>query len=220
MRCIIIRKNRVLLVFNVIIALTVAVSLGITVIAVGINDSDSTVPITSVSTEKESVALTVNVYEYTDVEAYLEIFKKAKATFFVSEEFQETCPEKVKLIIEKGHSIGILENDVNISKNELYDRLATRIERMARLTDRNIDFIRIDEEDCDEAIIKNIYAIGLLPVQWSEDDDDFSRGDVVLITDIKTAEEAIKKSAADGIETVTVDELIGGYFDYQQAIRF
>ena len=197
------------MIFNVIIALTVAVSLGITVIAVGINEGDRTVPITSVSSTKDEVALTVNVYEYTDVDAYLEIFKNAKATFFISEEFQETCPEKVMQIIESGHSIGILEKKLNVSKNELYDRLAARIERMARLTDRNIDFIRIDK-DCDEDIIKNIYAIGLLPVQWSEDDDDFSRGDIVLITDIKTAEEAKKKSAADGIEAVTVDELIGG----------
>ncbi len=198
------------MVFNVIIALTVAVSLGITVIAVGINEGERPVPITSVSTQNDEVALTVNVYEYTDVDAYLEIFKKAKVTFFICEEFQETCPEKVMQIIESGHSIGILEKKLNVSKNELYDRLAARIERMARLTDRNIDFIRIDKEDCDEDIIKNIYAIGLLPVQWSEDDDDFSRGDIVLITDIKTAEEAIKKSAADGIEAVTVDELIGG----------
>lgn len=196
------------MVFNVIIALTVAVSLGITVIAVGINEGERPVPITSVSSTKDEVALTVNVYEYTDVDAYLEIFKKAKVTFFISEEFQETCPEKVKLIIEKGHSIGILEKKLNVSKNELYDRLAARIERLARLTDRNTGLIRIDEDNCDETVIGNIYSIGLLPVQWSKDDDDFSRGDIILIADIKMAEEAIKKSAADGIETVTVDELI------------
>lgn len=196
------------MVFNVIIALTVAVSLGITVIAVGIDEGERPVPITSVSTQKDEVALTVNVYEYTDVDAYLGIFKNAKATFFISEEFQETCPEKVKLIIEKGHSIGILEKDEKVSKNELYDRLAIRIERMARITGKNTDLIRVDEDYCDESVIKNIYSIGLLPVQWSKDDDDFSRGDIILIADIKMAEEAIKKSAADGIETVTVDELI------------
>ena len=45
-------------------------------------------------------------------------------------------------------------------------------------------------------------------MQWSDDDADFSQGDIVLIKDIITAEEAIKKSAADGLEAVTVDELI------------
>lgn len=208
MRSIIIRKNSIFAVLYIIIALTVAVLIGIAVIAFCRSDTTKTMAITSVGTENSQVALTVNVYECTDIEAYLELFRKAKATFFISEDFQETCPEKVKLIIEKGHSIGILENDVNISKNELYDRLAIRIERMARITGKNTDLIRVDEDDCEESVIKNIYSIGLIPVQWSEDDEDFSQGDIVLIKDIITAEEAIKKSAADGLEAVTVDELI------------
>ena len=208
MRCIIIKKGRNFTVFNIIISLTVAVLLGFTVIAAERNRETGAMAVTSVNTEDYKVALTVNVYEYTDVEAYLDVFKKAKATFFISEDFQEICPEKVKLIIEKGHSIGILEKDEKVSKNELYDRLAIRIERMARITGKNTDLIRVDEEDCEESVIKNIYSIGLLPVQWSEDDADFSQGDIVLIKDIRTAEEAIKKSAADGLEAVTVDELI------------
>ena len=208
MRCIIIKKGRNFTVFNIIISLTVAVLLGFTVIAAERNRETGAMAVTSVNTEDYKVALTVNVYEYTDVEAYLEVFKKAKATFFISEDFQEICPEKVKLIIEKGHSIGILEKDEKVSKNELYDRLAIRIERMARITGKNTDLIRVDEEDCEEYVIKNIYSIGLIPVQWSEDDTDFSQGDIVLIKDIRTAEEAIKKSAADGLEVVTVDELI------------
>lgn len=208
MRCIIIKKGRNFTVFNIIISLTVAVLLGFTVIAAERNRETGAMAVTSVNTEDYKVALTVNVYEYTDVEAYLDVFKKAKATFFISEDFQEICPEKVKLIIEKGHSIGILEKDVKVSKNELYDRLAIRIERMARITGKNTDLIRVDEEDCEESVIKNIYSIGLIPVQWSEDDTDFSQGDIVLIKDIRTAEEAIKKSAVDGLEAVTVDELI------------
>lgn len=208
MRCIIIKKGRNFTVFNIIISLTVAVLLGFTVIAAERNRETGAMAVTSVNTEDYKVALTVNVYEYTDVEAYLDVFKKAKATFFISEAFQETCPEKVKLIIEKGHSIGILEKDEKVSKNELYDRLAIRIERMARITGKNTDLIRVDEDDCDESVIKNIYSIGLIPVQWSEDDTDFSQGDIVLIKDIRTAEEAIKKSAADGLKAVTVDELI------------
>lgn len=208
MRCIIIKKGRNFTVFNIIISLTVAVLLGFTVIAAERNRETGAMAVTSVNTEDYKVALTVNVYEYSDVEAYLDVFKKAKATFFISEDFQEICPEKVKLIIEKGHSIGILEKDEKVSKNELYDRLAIRIERMARITGKNTDLIRVDEDDCDESVVKNIYSIGLLPVQWSEDDADFSQGDIVLIKDIRTAEEAIKKSAADGLEAVTVDELI------------
>ena len=208
MRCIIIKKGRNFTVFNIIISLSVAFLIGFAVIAFCRSDTTETMAITSVGTENSPVALTVNVYEYTDVEAYLDVFKKAKATFFISEDFQEICPEKVKLIIEKGHLIGILEKDEKVSKNELYDRLAIRIERMARIMGKNTDLIRVDEEDCEESVIKNIYSIGLLPVQWSEDDADFSQGDIVLIKDIRTAEDAIKKSAADGLEAVTVDELI------------
>ena len=208
MRSIIIRKNSIFTVLYIIIALTVAVLLGFTVIAAERNRETGAMAVTSVNNVDSKVALTVNVYEYTDVEDYLELFRKEKATFFISEDFQEICPEKVKLIIEKGHSIGILEKDVKVSKNELYARLAIGIERMARITGKNTDLIRVDEEDCEEYVIKNIYSIGLIPVQWSEDDEDFSQGDIVLIKDIRTAEEAIKKSAADGLEVVTVDELI------------
>lgn len=208
MRSIIIRKSSFFTVLYIIIALTVAVLLGFTVTAVKRNRETEAMAVTSVSIADGKVALTVNVYEYTDVEAYLEAFKKAKVTFFLSEEFQEACPEKVMKITERGHSIGILEKEADVSKIELYDRLATRIERMARITGKNIDLIRLDEEDCDENVIRNINSIGLVPVQWSEDDENFSKGDIVLIKDIATAEEAIKKSAADGLETVTVDELI------------
>ncbi len=209
MRCIIIRKRRILTIFNIIIALTVAVSLGITVIAVERSDAEGLVPIRRVDTKSEVVALTVNVYECDDTKDYLSIFKNVKATFFISEAFQETYPEKVKEISENGHSIGILlDCNKSYTKNELYDILSVRIERMARIIGKNVDAIRFNSEKCNRAAVKNIYSLGLLMVQWSDNADDFSKGDILLISDPLSVEKIIKKTAAEGFTTATVDELI------------
>lgn len=191
----------------VIIALSVAVFSGIGAFAYGRSNSEYRMPITSVKTEDNGIALSVNVYEYTDTDALIKNLGKNKATFFISEAFQEMFSDKVRSIMQAGHSIGILEDEPeNFSKNELYDRLAVRIERMARLTGKNTDLIRFDTENADEALVKTVYSLGLFPIQWN-DPEQLSAGNIILINE-KTAKEFIKKSAEDGLETVTVDELI------------
>lgn len=209
MRCIIVRKNRILTVFNIIIALTVAVSLGITVIAVERSDSEGFVPVRRVDTKREVIALTVNVYECDDVSVYMSTFEKVKVTFFISEDFQENYPGKVKEIYENGHSIGILlDCNTSYSENELYDILSVRIERMARIIGKNVDIVRFGGEDYDRTVIKNVYALGLLPVQWSDDDGRLSAGDILLVSDPSSAVTTVKKTVAEGFETATVDEII------------
>lgn len=209
MRCIILRKRRIVTLFNIIIAVIVAVSLGITVIAVERSDSQGFAPIRRVDSENEAVALTVNVYENDDIDDYIRVFKNEKATFFISEYFQETYPEKVKEIYENGYSIGILlDSKESCSKNELYDILSVRIERMARIIGRNVDLVRFNAENCDSSMIKNIYALGLFPIQWKDSADDFSNGDILLITDLSSSEMLMKKTAAEGLTTATVNEII------------
>ena len=211
MACIIIRKSRIFAILNIIIALTVAVSLGITVVAKELSDSHGEVPVSSIEMNENAVMLTVNVYEYTDADALLESFVDTKATFFISEAFQEKYPEKVKKIVEKGHSIGILEDDIKaLSCNEIYDRLAVRIERMARIINKNIDIVRFESGGYDENCIKAVYSVGLLPAHWSADDTekDFSKGDIILIKNEKNIDSLIKKITADGLEIKTIDSLI------------
>lgn len=209
MRCIIIRKSRILTIFNIIIALIVAVSLTITVIAVEKGSGSEVMPIAKIETKSKIIALTVNVYESTDTDAFLETLDENKATFFISEEFQESYPEKVKEIDKRGHLIGILiDCKGNISQNELYDILAVRIERMARITGKNTEFIRFKNEDYDIGTVKSVYSIGLLPIRYSENKGELSSGEIILVNDSKSAETLIKKTVAEGFTTATVGQLI------------
>ncbi len=211
MTCLILRKRKIIAILNIIIAITVAVSLGITVVAKELRDSKGEAPVSSIDVNENAVMLTVNVYENTNTEVLLDGFADTKATFFISEAFQEKYPEKVQKIAEKGHSIGIMEDDMKaLSCNEIYDRLAVRIERLARITNKNIDIVRFDSDGYDVNCIKSIYSVGLLPVQWSADDTEksFSQGDIVLIKNEKNIDSLVRKIAANGYETKTVDSLI------------
>lgn len=209
MKCIIIRKSRILTFFNVTIALIVAVSLTITVIAVERINSDVMLPISKTETNGKFLALTVNVYESTDTDAFLEILEENKATFFISEVFQESYPQKVKEIAEKGHTIGLLiDYENNLSRNDLYDLLAVRIERMSRITGKNAELIRFDKENYDENSVRNIYSIGLLPVHYSESKNELSPGEILLVDNHKAVDRIIKKTVAEGFKAATVDELI------------
>lgn len=209
MRCFIIKKSRILTFFNIIIALIVAVSLTITVIAVEKSSNGEVLPITKVETAAKAVALTVNVYELTDTDAFLDFLGENKATFFISETFQEKYPEKVKAIAENGHSVGLLMNgEENLSKKELYDYLAVRIERMARITGENSYLVRFNAVNSDKSAAAKICSVGLLPVHYSETKKELSAGEILIAKDSDEAESLVKKTVAEGFETATVDELI------------
>ncbi len=164
-----------------------------------------TVPITKLRSDK--LALTVNVYENTDIDALTAALGEKKATFFISEEFSDLHADKVRGLAVSGHGIGILEKDLSsLSQKELNDRLAERIEQLAFLSGRNTDLVRFDNIDPDGYSIGAVLRLGLYAVQWSADESQkhFSAGDIILLTDKADITSVLKKITADGYETIAV----------------
>ncbi len=208
---IMLKKRNILAVMIILIATIVTPTLFFTP---GIKAVMSTLrqdPITSVSTEEEKVALSINVRKNTDIDYYLDILGETKATFFISEDFEVSNGEKVIEIARLGHDIGLLEDNLKgKTRKEINDRLAQRIERIAFLTKKNCDLVRFDNNSFDSNCVDAVFSLGLYPVQWSTDDtaENFSSGDIILVTGESEINDFIKKTTADGYEITTVDAMI------------
>ncbi len=169
------------------------------------------IPIVSVETQENEISFTVNVYEYTDIENLLKNCENLKITFFISENFECMYPEKIKDITSKGHSVGILLGETkNETVQAINDKLADRIESLSKITQKNIELVRFDENLYDSNAVKAVYYLDLFPVQWATDDnaEQFSKGDIVLLSDVYNMKKVVKKTAADGFNPKSVDELI------------
>lgn len=202
---------------NIILALCVlmsAVILITTTLLTAIKPAVATIyerPVMRVETQEKKLALSVNVDEKTDVEFLLSAFGENKATFFISEEFENRYGDKVKSIIAQGHTVGILEEDLDgMSIKEIRDRLAERIEKLSFLIGKNCELVRADSNRFDAQSVRTVFSLGLYPVQWSTDDttEHFSAGDIVLITCESDVAAFVQKITADGYVTTTVDGLI------------
>lgn len=205
------KKRNVLAVMIILIATIVTPTL---FFSPGIKAVMSTLrmdPITSVSTKENKVALSINVRENTDVDYFLELLGETKVTFFISEDFEISNTVKVIEIAKLGHDIGLLEDNLKgKTRKEINDRLAQRIERIAFLTKKNCDLVRFDNNSFDPKCVEAVFSVGLYPVQWSTDDtaENFSRGDIILVTGESETKDFIKKITADGYEITTVDRMI------------
>ena len=196
------KKHNIIPVIMIILCLTAAflpASVG------AVMGTIRTVPITKLRSDK--LALTVNVYENTDIDTLAAALGENKVTFFISEEFSDLHADKVKWLALSGHGIGILEKDLSsLSQKEINDRLAERIEQLAFLTGKNTDLVRFDNINPDTYSIGAVFSLGLFAVQWSADESKkhFSAGDIILVTEKADITSVLKKITADGYETIAV----------------
>ncbi len=209
MMCLVIKKSRMITVLGIVIVITFAVSSAIAAVVNLISNPHSTVSAQMIEKNKNSVMMTVNVYENTDTDVLLSIFRDTDVIFFISEDFCERFPLKVKSIAQSGYQIGILEEDIsNLTRNEVYDRLAVRIERMARITGKNTYMVRLAQSDAEEETVKLISSLGLLLLQWTKDGADGRiRGGDIILADEKSAENLLKKISAEGFKMISADEI-------------
>lgn len=205
------KKRNMILTFNIILSalviFTFSFSFGVKSVMSSVHKS----PVTSVKTEENEVALSVNVYENTDIDSVIEALGDTKVTFFISEAFESLRGVKVSQIVSLGHNVGILEDGLmGKTGKEISDRLAERIERLSFLTGKNCDLVRFNNNSFDRNCIETVFTLGLYPVQWSTDDtaEYFSAGDIILITGESEIDAFIEKLTADGFETSTVDGMI------------
>lgn len=209
MMCLVMKKSRMITVLGIVIVITLAVSSAIAAVVNLIGNPHSSVSAQMIEENKNSVMMTVNVYGSTDTDVLLRIFRDTEVIFFISEDFCEKFPLKVKSIAQSGYQIGILEEDMSdLTRNEVYDRLAVRIERMARLIGKNTYMVRLVQNDAEEETVKLIASLGLLPVQWTKDgEDDRIRGGDIILADEKSAENLLKKISAEGFVIISADEI-------------
>ena len=168
------------------------------------------VPICCVETQEKKIALTFDLTENSDTEKTVKSLKGEKATFFVSEDCFEKNPQNIKKLCDNGYEIQLLEEELKgKTKNEIYDRLAQRIERTALVIEKNCDKVRFYQNLYDNNSVKAIYSLGLYPVQWSADSsaEYFSAGDIIRADEDTDIEGLITSLKNDGYVFVTVSEL-------------
>ena len=207
MLCFVLKKSSISTVFGILIASLV---LMIPTVSIAVNSANYN-PITRIITEENKVALSINVYENTDIDTVLIALGDTKATFFISEEFEFRYGDKVKEMLSYGHTIGILEDNLyGKSAREIRDRLSERIEKQSYLTGINCRLVRFVKNSFDDNCIKTVLSLGLIPVQWSTDDttESLERGDIILITGESEVKDFIKKITDGGYEIATVDGLL------------
>lgn len=202
---------------NIITAFSILLTIIFLITTFGLSATESAtvlvneMPVTRVRTKDNKVALSVNVYENTDIDAVLTALGDAKATFFISEEFEFLHGDKVRQLISDGHTVGILEVKLtDNTDNEINDRMAERIEKLSFLTGKNCQLVRFNSDAFDRKCINAVSALALHTVQWSTDDttEKVQSGDIILITGESEIKDFIKKITDDGFKTTTVDGLI------------
>ena len=211
LKCFYILRSRALAIFNLVILGIIALIILITGGVKGALATSQTLPVTTFTPQNKEVSITVNVYEFTDLDGLIDKFGTRKATFFISEEYAERFPDKVRILAEAGYDTGILLGEMTgMKKNEINNILAYRIESMARITGRNTAIVRFNHNRYDTDLLNAVYAVGLTPVQWSADDTDerFSAGDIILMTGEVNIQKFFGKTEADGFSFKAVSEVI------------
>lgn len=211
MKCIVLKKRSIIIVFSIIVTASIVMTLFSSLDAKPVMSAAYNMPITGIKTDDKQVALSINVYENTDIDSILELLGDTKATFFVSEAFDNLRGVKVSQIASLGHDVGILEDNMRgKTRKEINDRLAERVERLSFLAGKPCDLIRFNNNGFDSGCIDAVFSLGLYPVQWSTDDSvgSYSQGDIILVSEENKAGEFIKKLTADGFRIETVDGII------------
>lgn len=207
----IILKKRVLIAALAITLVTLSGAVFTVDTAVSIMAGKMHVPICNVETEEKNIALTFDLTENSNADSIMNALEGEKATFFVSEEFFERNPQKTVELAEKEYDIQLLENNLKgKTKEEIYDRIAERIERTSFILNKNCDKVRFNLNFYDNNSVKAIYSLGLYPVQWSADStaEYFSCGDIVRVEEKSNIAGLVKMLKGEGYTFVTVSELL------------
>lgn len=169
------------------------------------------IPIQCVQNTDGRVALTYNLTENSNVNRILDETKNEKVTFFADSDYIMSYPSLIRNITECGNQIALLEKNLKgKNKDEIYDRLAQEIEITGATAQKSIDIIRFENSLYDNNSVKAVFSLGLYPVQWSATglEENFSDGDIILITDDTNIKKLLANTKKDGFRTETVSNLL------------
>lgn len=169
------------------------------------------IPIQCVQNTDRRVALTYNITADSDINRILTETENEKVTFFTDSDYILSFQSDIQKIIQSGNQIALLEKNLkNKTKEEIYDRLAQELETAGKVTMQNIDIIRFENSLYDNNSVKAVFSLGLYPVQWSATglEENFSDGDIILITDDTNIKKLLQRIKKDGFRTETVSNLM------------
>lgn len=173
--------------------------------------SQRNIPILCVQTPAGKVALTYNINSVESVDKILKATQGERVTFFADSNTFMNHPSEIKKITDSGNEIALLERNLKgKTKSEIYDRIACEIEITGRELAKSIEVFRFDNNLYDNNTVKAVFSLGLYPVQWSATgkENNFSAGDIILITDDTDIKKLLNSIKKDGCETATVSEIL------------
>ena len=114
-----------------------------------------------------------------DFDQIMSILEKHKVhtTYFVTGDWVENFPEKIKILVEKGHDIG--NHTLNhldctkLSKEKLESEIKSVADSVYELTGYEMNLFRAPYGAYNNAVIEQVYSLGYYPVQWDVDSLDW-----------------------------------------------
>lgn len=215
---------------------TAAVIITAAVTSVGTKAEQRKLPVYRVERNDNKVAVTFDVaWENSNTDELIDILDEydAKATFFITGDWCDRCPDDVKKFADAGHEI---ENHSDkhphvegINVNDLINDTRECSRKIEMLTGRAPTLYRAPYGEYDDNLLTTLEGMGLQTIQWDVDSVDWNKptpeqitkkvldntksGSILLFhNDLQNTTEALpnvlKGLKENGFEFVTVDELI------------
>lgn len=164
-------------------AAVTAAGVTVAVTSVRSHAADRRVPVYSVERDDKKIGLTFDAaWENSNTQELIDILEEggAKATFFVTGDWCDRCPEDVKMLYEAGHEIenhsDAHPHPVGMNVNDLIDDTRECSQKIKALTGEEPRFYRAPYGEYDDTVLTTMEGMGLIPVQWDVDSVDWKKG--------------------------------------------
>ncbi len=227
-------KRAVIIAVFVIVAAAVVATLVAT--SVGTRAEKRLLPIYSTDCKEKKIAVTFDVaWENSNTDELIRILKDndAKATFFITGDWCDRCPDDVKKFSEAGHEIGNHSDQhphvLGANVNDLIADTRECSRKIQMLTGKEPTLYRAPYGEFDDSLITTIEGMGMNVIQWDVDSVDWKKpsagdikkkvlkgvkpGSILLFhNDLENTTEALPEILSNlksqGYKFVTVSDLI------------
>lgn len=185
---------------------TLSLNLAVTSVMAGQSD----MPIYRVENDTNSIAVTMNVDGYINIDKLKEITNGTKITLFLSEYYCNNYCNDIAELSKSGFCLGVLDRSMKgLSQKQIKDILAYRIETFSCVSSVNTTLVRFENNLYDSTCISTVYDVDLFPVQWACDakSQEFTSGDIILVENMEELKNTVKKAREEGFRLATVEEL-------------
>ena len=156
-----------------LVAATAAVAITAIVTSVGSSAQERQLPIYRVERGDNKIALTFDVaWENSNTEELIEILDEygAKATFFITGDWCDRCPEDVKAFYDAGHEIGNHSDQhphvEGISVNDLINDTKEASRKLKMITGEEPKLYRAPYGEYDDSMLITLDGMGMKVIQW------------------------------------------------------